>query len=140
MAKRFPELDFVRKLEIRPLSSERMFSLARRDVGYERFGAIGKCENVKAMLYPKSRDGSALSLTVRKTSDGRTAGVLVLNLGMGVTPPLELALRRGVTRDWAVRLPGGESVRADEVRRGEGESVIRLPPLQAFQPALVAPL
>ena len=75
-------------------------------------------------------DGYACVVLARKTPDGRTAGVFVMNFGTGETPPLELGIRRTAVRDWTVLGPRGRvtaSGRAD----GDG-TVIRLPPLPAF--------
>ena len=208
LGRRFPELKFTRKLKVTALAGERALSTSVRASGYEKFAAYGKCEKVRALLYPQAEDvvrfsemtadpqacgtcvvptefggkavvvqdidgkwphvcwpgcrrraildaldlavpggmparvltdGYALSLVVRKDLCWQTAGVLVTNLGSGETPPLELALRRGVTEDWSVRLPCEEPARAEIVRRSEREIVVRLPPLRAFQPALVSP-
>ena len=86
-------------------------------------------------------DGYALSVSVRKTADGRTAGAFVLNLGMGETPPLELAIRKGVVgpSSWSVMRPKLADAPAEAVRASEKEAVVRVPPLAAFGVALVAP-
>lgn len=208
LAQRFPELGFARKLRVVPLSGERAPSTSVRESGYERFAAGGKCEKVRALLYPLAEDvvrfsemtadpkacgtcvvptefggrvvvaqdidgwpphmcwpgcrrhaildaldaavpggmparvltdGYALSLVVRKDARHRTVGAMVLNLGLGETPPLELALRSGAAADWQVRLPCADPVRAEVVRRTDRETVIRLPPLHAFQPVLISP-
>ena len=208
LVRRFPELAFTRKLEVRVLEKERALSTSRRDSGYELVRPIGKCENVKALIYPKGgdvvrfsemtvdpkacgtcvvptefggrlvvaqdlsglpphlnwpgcrrhaildaldaavpggmparlvTDGYALAMAVRKDASGRTAGVLLMNLGLGETPPLELAIRRGVGDAWQVMLPKGGPSPAEVVRRSAGETVIRLPSLQAWQPVLVMP-
>ena len=208
LGKRFPELKFTHKLKVEPLAGERALSTSVRASGYEQFANRGKCEKVRALLYPQSEDvvrfsemtadlkacgtcvvptefggkvvvvqdldgnwphvcwpgcrrhaildaldaavpggmpariltdGYALSLTVRKDLCWQTAGVLVMNLGLGETPPLELAIRRGVGDAWQVMLPKGKPSSAEVVRRSADETVIRLPPLQACQPVLVMP-
>lgn len=84
-------------------------------------------------------DGYATSVSVRKTAEGNTAGVFILNLGMGETPPLELAIRRGVAASWRVARPRLRDELAEVVRESPDETVLRLPPLPAFGVALVAP-
>ena len=74
----------------------------------------------------------------RLSRDGRTAGALLLNFGTGETPPLELAIRRGATKDWRVLRPKTAAISAEKVRETEGETVLRLPPLPAFGVAVVA--
>ena len=83
-------------------------------------------------------DGYSVAVTVRTDAAGRTAGVFLLNLGSGETPPLEVAIRRGTKNDWRVLLPRREGAPAEVVRRTDGETVLRVPPLGAFEPALVA--
>ena len=84
-------------------------------------------------------DGYATSVSVRKTPDGRTAGVLVMNLGCGETPPLELAIRRGAAKSWTLGLPKRPLSPAVCVRATADETVLRLPSLPAFGVAFVAP-
>ena len=208
LTRRFPELKFTKKLKVTSLAGERALSTAFRASGYEKFANRGKCEKVRALLFPQAgdvvrfsemtvepkacgtcvvptefggkavvaqdvdgdwphmcwpgcrrhaildaldaaapggmparilTDGYALSVAVRKTADGKTAGVFVMNLGAGETPPLELAVRRGAGDAWQVMLPKGSPSPAEVVRRSAGETVIRLPPLPACQPVLVMP-
>ena len=82
-------------------------------------------------------DGYAIAVSVRKTVDGRTAGVFLFNLGLGETPSLELAIRRGVAESWQVQRPRQHRVAAEAVSRTGDEVVIRVPPMQAFGAALV---
>ena len=84
-------------------------------------------------------DGYALSVSVRKTAEGKTAGVFVMNLGTGETPPLRLAIRRGVTDDWAVVLPKREPVAAPLVKIESNEAALTLPSLPAFGVVLAVP-
>ena len=84
-------------------------------------------------------DGYAAWVVVRKDRNGRTAAVCVVNLGTGETPPLELAIRRGVSADWKLHLPKASAVAAEKVRESADETVIRLPALPAFGLAFVAP-
>ena len=81
-------------------------------------------------------DGYAVSVSVRKTDDGRTAGVFLLNLGTGETPPLELAIRRGAGKDWTAKAPKAGDV-AVKVREDGAQTILRLPPLDACEPLLV---
>ena len=82
-------------------------------------------------------DGYAVSVTVRKAADGRTAGVLLMNFGLGETPPMDLAIRRGVSTDWTVSLPQRGSVPATVAGRTGDETLLRLPPLAPFGVLLV---
>jgi len=86
-------------------------------------------------------DGYAFSVSVRKTADGKTAGVFLLNLGLGETPPMELAIRNGVAEAsaWRVARPKLRDELAKVVRNSASETVVRLPSLPAFGVALVAP-
>ena len=82
-------------------------------------------------------DGYACVVVARKTPDGRTAGAFVMNTGTGETPPLELAIRRGVGNRWQLLRP-----KADAVAVGSsvgGETVVRLPPLPPFGVAAIVP-
>ena len=83
-------------------------------------------------------DGYAVAVVARQSKEGRTAGALLLNFGTGETPPLELAIRRGATKDWRVLRPKTAAISAEKVRETEGETVLRLPPLPAFGVAVVA--
>ena len=83
-------------------------------------------------------DGYACMVSVGKTVDGKTAGVFVLNLGTGETPPLELAMRRGATTDWTMARPGQGDVAADVVRQEGDETVVRLPSLPPFGVVLLS--
>ena len=74
----------------------------------------------------------------RLSRDGRTAVALLLNFGTGETPPLELAIRRGATKDWRVLRPKAAAISAEKVRETECETVLHLPPLPAFGVAVVA--
>lgn len=53
--------------------------------------------------------------------------------------PLELAIRRGTADAWTVRRAKKPDLPAEVVRRDASETVLRLPPLGAFEPALVGP-
>ena len=203
---KFPDLGFLKKIEIRFLEDERALATVDRTSGYERFASIGKCENVTALIRPKSADvvpfsvmtadtnacgtcvvptefggkvvvaqdihgtwahpcwpgcrrhgvldaldaavpggmparlltdGYAVSVTVRKTPDGKTAGVFLLNLGGGETPPLELAIRHGAGSAWTVRRPRLPDRPAEVVRSDVREVVLRVPSLPAFGAVLV---
>ena len=205
LAKRFPELQFTKKLKVVSLAGERALSTAVRASGYERFARGGQCEKVRALVYPQAEDvvrfsemtadskacgtcvvptefggaavvvqdidgewphwcwpgcrrravldaldaampggmpvrlltdGYAVSVTVRKTLDGKSAGVYLQNLGAGETPPLELAIRRGAGKDWRVVLPARGEVTVEQRQNGD-ETVLRLPPLRACEPVLV---
>ena len=83
-------------------------------------------------------DGYSVAVTVRKDADGRTAGVFLFNLGLGETPPLELAIRRGAQPSWRVTLPRQTGTSAEVVRRAGEEVVVRVPPMQAFSAALIS--
>ena len=83
-------------------------------------------------------DGYSVAVTVRKGADGRTAGVFLFNLGLGETPPLELAIRRGAQPSWRVTLPRQTGTSAEVVRRAGEEVVVRVPPMQAFSAALIS--
>ena len=82
-------------------------------------------------------DGYAVAVSVRKTADGRTAGVFLFNLGLGETPPLELAIRRGAGTAWRVSSPRQPESSAEVVRATGDEIVVRVPPMQAYGAALV---
>ena len=83
-------------------------------------------------------DGYAVAISVRKTTDGRTAGAFLFNLGLGETPPLELAIRRGDSSAWRIAQPRQQTdFPAQVVRTSTDEVVLRVPPLQAFSAALV---
>lgn len=84
-------------------------------------------------------DGYSTAVFVRKTADGQTAGVFILNLGTGETPPLELAIRRGTAKSWRVIRPRQIDQTAVVIDEKEGECVLRLPALPAFGVLLVAP-
>jgi len=84
-------------------------------------------------------DGYATSVSVRKTADGKTAGVFVLNLGMGETPSLELSVRNGGATAWRIVRPRLRDAPAAVVRTSASETVVRLPPLPAFGVVLVVP-
>ena len=208
LGKRFPQLEFTRKVEIAGLAAERAPATTVRASGYEVFASGGRSECVRALIAPKASDvetfstmtadpkacgtcvvptefggkaviaqdmidggahrawpnyrrgaildaldravpggmparlktnGYSVSVWVRKTSGGRTAGVFVMNLGTGETPPLELAIRRGTADAWTVRRAKKPDLPAEVVRRDASETVLRLPPLGAFEPALVGP-
>ena len=82
-------------------------------------------------------DGYSVAVTVRTDAAGRTAGVFLLNLGSGETPPLEVAIRRGTADAWTVKRAKRPDQPAEIVRRTDGETVVRVPPLGAFEPTLV---
>lgn len=81
--------------------------------------------------------GNSVAVVGRTDSDGRTAGAYVLNPTPGETPPLELALRRPRKGRWFVRTVEGERP-AQILRMSPDEVVVRLPPLAAWQPILLA--
>lgn len=83
-------------------------------------------------------DGYSVAVSVRKHADGRTAGVFLFNLGLGETPPLELAIRRGACDSWRVMLPRQISAPAEVVRKDADEVVVKIPPMQAFSAVLVS--
>lgn len=83
-------------------------------------------------------DGYSVAITVRKTADGKTAGVFLFNLGLGETPPLEVAIRRGARSAWRVARPRQASVPAETVRFAGDETVVRVPPIAAFSASLVS--
>jgi len=83
-------------------------------------------------------DGYAVSVTVRKTTDGKTAGVFLMNLGGGETPPLELAIRHGAVPVWTLKRPHASDVPAEIIRADTRETVVRIPALPACGTALVA--
>ena len=206
LAKRFPQLGFVKKLDLRFPNGEKALATAKRENGYERFPSGLKSANVKAFLLPKAADvkpfsamtanakacgtcvvptefggkvvvaqevpahwphavwaggrrhavldaldaatpggmparlltdGYAVAVTVRKNADGRTAGVFLFNLGLGETPPLELAIRRGARSAWSVSCPRQPDASAQVVRASGDEVIVRVPPLQAYSAALI---
>ena len=206
LARRFPELKFTQKIAVESFDGERALATAKRANGYERFRALGQCENVKAKLRAKAddvvalsemtvdpttcgtcviptefggkvvvvqefplswyhrawpgcrrhaaldaldlavpggmparllTDGYACSVSVRKMTEGRTAGVFVMNLGTGKTPPMELAIRRGAAKSWALARPGQADVAAETVRTEGDETIVRLPALSPFGVVLV---
>ena len=83
-------------------------------------------------------DGYSVAISVRKTADGRTAGVFLFNLGLGETPPLEIAIRRGASADWTVSRPRRPSVAGEVVRKEADEVIVRVPPMNAYDALLVA--
>lgn len=86
-------------------------------------------------------DGYAASVSVRKTVDGKTAGVFVMNLGLGDTPPLAVAIRRGVATgdSWRVVRPRMLDEPAAVATTSADETVVRVPSLPAFGVVLIAP-
>ena len=85
-------------------------------------------------------DGYAASVAVRKTADGKTAGVFLVNLGLGETPPLAVAIRRGVAAadGWRVVRPRMADESATVEMKSADETVVRVPSLQAYGVALIA--
>ena len=81
-------------------------------------------------------DGYSVAVFCRKHPDGSPAGAVLFNLGAGETPPLELAIRRGAGKNWRVMLPNRGEVAAEQRQHGS-ETILRLPPLRAYEPALV---
>ena len=82
-------------------------------------------------------DGYACAIIGRKTADGRTGGAFVINLGTGETPPLDVALRRGVTSEWSIVRPRMKAFGAS--CPSQQEAIVRLPPLPAFGVAAIIP-
>lgn len=84
-------------------------------------------------------DGYAVSVTVRKTADGRVAGVFLVNYGSGEIPPLRLAIRRGASSAWSVVRPKLADLAVETVSASSSEVVIRIPAMSAFGSVLVRP-
>jgi len=82
-------------------------------------------------------DGYSIAMTVRKTADGKTAGLFLFNLGLGETPPLEVAIRRGAHENWSVFQPRRTRCPAEIVRKTATETILRVPPLGAYDALLV---
>ena len=85
-------------------------------------------------------EGYAVSVTVRKTADGRVAGVFLVNYGSGEMPPLRLAIRRGASFAWSVVRPKLLDLAAETVSASSSEVVLRIPAMAAFESVLVRPV
>ncbi len=206
LARQFPKLGFTKKVRIAGVGRELSLVTTKRTNGYEMFASGLKCANVKALVYPESKDvltfskmtvdesacgtcviptefggkvvlvqefpnhgphygipgcrrhgmydaldaatpgkfpvrlltdGYAIAVWVRKTADGRTAGVFLHNLGLGETQPLELAIRRGASGKWTLSRPKRDDLTAKVIRSAVDEVVLAIPPMGAFETILV---
>lgn len=82
--------------------------------------------------------GFAICTIGRTTAPGTTAGVYLLNCGIGKTMPLELAIRRSEYQDYWLIRPEEKAERLVPIRETAEEKVYMLPPLEAWRPVLIS--
>ncbi|MGI5869388.1 MAG: hypothetical protein ACOX9C_08100 [Kiritimatiellia bacterium] len=81
--------------------------------------------------------GFAVAVLGRIDEKGRTKSAFLLNLSIGPTPRLRLALRNPASADFVLERPLQPPAVCDVVSRTPGEIVLDLPPLAPWQPALL---
>ena len=80
IAKRFPQLQFTKKLEIRESAAERALATVVRAAGYETFADGLKAAGVNYFLYPKADDVRTFSAM---TADAKAAGTVLVPTEFG---------------------------------------------------------
>ena len=80
LAKKFPELKFVRKLSLVTPGRVNVLDASQAGVGFESFGSAGRCEVVRAYIRPQSDDVVRLSAM---TADPQSCGTCVVPTEFG---------------------------------------------------------
>lgn len=80
LAARFPELAFVKKVRVEEPPVEKALATSRRASGFERFGALGKCEGIKGWIRPLAADVVRMS---EMTADPSACGTCVVPTEFG---------------------------------------------------------
>ena len=84
-------------------------------------------------------DGFAVNIVAHcDCSSGKTAGAFLLNLSIGSTPQLELAIRNPAFAEYQLITQGEEPVKLSDVSGNAAEKRFIIPPLRGWQPALIA--
>ena len=84
-------------------------------------------------------NGFAVNVIARKADrSGKTAGAFLLNLSIGATPELEVAIRNPEYQEYELILPKQPPVKLVPYMAGENELCFRIPALSGWQSALIA--
>lgn len=84
-------------------------------------------------------NGFAVNVIARKSDrSGKTAGAFLLNLSIGATPELEVAIRNPEYQEYELILPRRPPVKLVPYTAGENELCFRIPALSGWQSALIA--
>lgn len=73
----------------------------------------------------------------RDDGSGKTVGAFLLNISIGATPELELAIRNPAFKSFRIRRPDGTLETAETVSRSGSEIVLRIPGIPGWQPVLI---
>lgn len=82
-------------------------------------------------------EGMAVTVQAYRRPDGSCAGVYLLNMSIGETMPLTVAVRRPVSRNCRYMVAGQEPVAAEIIAEVDDEIIVKLPKLEAWQPMLL---
>lgn len=80
LAGRFPDLAFVKKVRVEEPPAEKSLATSCRTAGFERFGALGKCEGVKGWIRPLASDVVRMS---EMTANASACGTCVIPTEFG---------------------------------------------------------
>ena len=108
--------------------------------GYRRKTILNALDSVipGGMVVRLMTNGLALDVLARKDDrTGKTAGAFLLNLSIGETPDLELAIRNPAFDEYELLLPKQEPVKLIPVSDSGEEKRFIIPGLTAWQPALI---